>query len=74
MYYLSCDMCKKVLSNPKNGKNYNTIKHLHFCRKCWLAFSRDQQDVAEAENKPYDFLSKKEEFWGAAARRCKVSS
>ena len=62
MYYLSCDVCKKMISDPKSGKNYYTMKHFHICRKCMLALKRDIQDKAEAENKPYDFLAKKAEF------------
>ncbi|MCL2705754.1 MAG: hypothetical protein FWE72_06055 [Spirochaetaceae bacterium] len=70
MYYLSCDVCKKMLTNPKSGKNYYTMKQFHICRKCMLTLKRDMQDKAEAENKTYDFLAKKDEFWAAVSRKC----
>ena len=70
MYYLSCDVCKKPIQNPQSGKNYSTMKKNHICRKCMLVLKRDMQDKSEAETKPYDFLAKKEEFWGAVAKKC----
>lgn len=70
MYYLSCDMCKKMIQDPRRGKAYTTLKHLHICKKCMLTVRRDFQDKAEAEAKPYDFLTKKEEFWATIAKNC----
>ena len=70
MYYLSCDVCKKPIQDPKSGKNYYTMKHHHICRKCMLTLKRDMQDKSETENKTYDFLAKKEEFWNTVSKKC----
>ena len=69
MQYLSCDICKKMITNPQRGKNYYAMKNVHLCRKCMLTIEREMQDKAEAETKPYDFLTKKEELWAAVARK-----
>jgi len=70
MYYLSCDVCKKMIQDPKSGKNYYTMKQFHICRKCMLTLKRDMQDKAEAESKAYDFLAKKDEFWTTVVKKC----
>ncbi len=70
MQYLSCDICKKMITDPKRGRNYFTLKHRHMCKKCKLEIERAMQDKAEAENKPYNFLAKKEEFWVAVDKKC----
>jgi hypothetical protein len=69
MYYLSCDVCKKMIEDPKSGKTYYTMKSSHICRKCMLAMKRDFQDRCEADSKPYDFLARKEEFAAVVARK-----
>ena len=56
MQYLTCDICKKMITEPLRGKNYYTLKHRHMCRKCKLTIERELQDKAEMENNPYDFL------------------
>ncbi len=70
MQYLTCDICKKMITEPLRGKNYYTLKHRHMCRKCKLTIERELQDKAEMENKPYDFLEKKEEFWLTVDKKC----
>ena len=69
MQYLTCDICKKMITNPIRGKNYYAMKNVHVCRKCMITISREMQDKAEAETKPYDFLTKKEEFIAAIDRK-----
>jgi len=70
MYNIVCDVCKKTIKDPKKERNYSTIRKLHLCKKCMDAERRNFQDNSEAENRPYDFLAKKEEFYGAVARDC----
>ena len=70
MQYLSCDICKKAISAPERGKNYYAMKKFHVCRKCKLTLDREMQDKAENETKPYDFITKKEEYWAVLEKRC----
>ena len=70
MQYISCDMCKKMISNPRNGANYFTLKNKHICKKCKHEADREIQDLLEAEEGPYNFVEKKEEYWQAIVARC----
>jgi len=70
MQYITCDVCKKMISDPVRGNNYYTLKHRHMCRKCKLSIEREMQDKAEAVKSPYSFLDKKEEFWVFVDKKC----
>ncbi|MCP5515379.1 MAG: hypothetical protein H7A26_07935 [Spirochaetales bacterium] len=70
MQYLTCDVCKKMISDPVRGKNYVTLRTRHICRKCNLSIAREMQDRAEAQNVPYDFLEKKGEYVAAVEKKC----
>ena len=69
MQYLTCDICKKMITDPMRGKNYYTLRHIHICRKCKCTIEREMQDKFESEDQPYDFLTKKEEFWVAVENK-----
>ena len=70
MYTIVCDVCKKTIQDPVKGKNYSTIRKLHLCKKCMDAERRNFQDSVESENKPYDFLARKDEFWTTVSKDC----
>ncbi len=70
MQYLTCDMCKKMITDPVRDENYYTLRNRHMCKKCKISIEREMQDKFEAENKPYEFLEKKDEFCAAVEKKC----
>ena len=70
MYYLTCDVCKKMIKNPVIGFTHIAVKNNHVCRKCKLAYDRDMQDKFESEKTPYDFIRNKERYVSEITAKC----